>query len=112
MPRAIKKKSTLPIIHRRLLAPQLQELKSHNARPFQAFLITLRKSTHLNEKPSTLVPESNSTIKTHMAKPNWGKRVPPKWLDGKGMSNSSWQKWVFPKKSEQGKWLNNELDFV
>lgn len=49
-----------------------------------------------------------------MAKPNWGKHVPPKWLDGTAMSNSSWQKWVFPKKSEQGKWLNthNEQDFL
>lgn len=49
-----------------------------------------------------------------MAKPNWSKHVPLKWLDGTGMSNSSWQKWVFPKKSEQGKWLNtdNEQDFV
>lgn len=37
MPQAIKKNSTLPIIQRRLLAPQLQELKNHNARPFQTF---------------------------------------------------------------------------
>lgn len=29
------------------------------------FQVTLRKSTHLNEKPFGVVPESNSTIKTH-----------------------------------------------
>lgn len=29
------------------------------------FLVTLRKSTHLNEKPFGVVPASNSTIKTH-----------------------------------------------
>lgn len=37
MPQAIKKNSTLPIIQRRLLAPQLQELENHNARPLQTF---------------------------------------------------------------------------
>lgn len=114
MPQAILKSSTSPIIHRRLFAPWLERTKKPQCKTIPSiFLETLRKSTHLNEKPFRLVPLSNSTI-THMAKPNQGKCVPPKWRDGTGMSNSSWQKWLFPNRSEQGKWLNidNEQDFV